>query len=103
MKSPKWEIQVRYKDGLYYAYAVHTNGKVEREGSYPEKISAILAASDFVSSLNRLHRYAGKYKGIDKLVGRKIPQKDIDDQLERSRLAMIEYMKAHRRIFGTKT
>jgi hypothetical protein len=93
-KSPKWFPQVHFHEGRYIAYAIHTNGKVEREGSYPEKINAILSASSLSDMLNLYHRYAGKYAGIDKLYGKKIPQKDIDDQLERSKLAWQEYKKA---------
>jgi hypothetical protein len=103
-KSPKWFPQVHFHDGRYIAYAIHTNGKVEREGSYPEKIDAILNASDLSNMLNLYHRYAGKYAGTDKLFGGKIPQKDIDDQLERSKLAWQGYQKAMRKLkMGVKT
>ena len=101
-KSPKWFPEVRIKDGRYYAYAIHTNGKVEREGSYLEKIDAILSASDLSNMLNLYHRYAGKYAGTDELIGTKIPQKDIDDQLKRSEAAWKEYAIAHEKIFGRK-
>lgn len=70
-----WHVEVRYVRGSEYpflAYAVHKNGKVEREGRYAKAFDAFLHAKSFVASLNRLHRYAGKYEGKDRLVGKLI-------------------------------
>lgn len=91
MKS-SWKAVVHAHENLFIAYAVHTSGKVEREGAYKDKIDGILNAHSFARILNQYHRYAGKYEGKDKLLGDPIPQEEIDATIDRHDKAWKVYM-----------
>lgn len=77
--SQQWQLVIHQSKGQFpfIAYAVHgKTGKVEREGRYQELDSAITAGGDLVRMLNLHHPYAGKYRGTDKLVGKRVnPEK----------------------------
>jgi hypothetical protein len=87
---------------LYVAFAIHSNGKVEREGSYQDKLSAILSACDLASMLNLYHRSGKAYDGKDKLVGRKYPQNHFDRILKRHDVALRKLMTAHKKSSGSE-
>ncbi|MCK9458536.1 MAG: hypothetical protein M0R80_02760 [Proteobacteria bacterium] len=102
---PRWNPQV-YVDKqcppLYYAYAVHTNGKIEAAGCREDLDDATLLADELANMLTKHHRYAGQYKGTDALIGTRVSQNKIEaiikDWAERTN----KYMQAHKKIFGKK-
>ena len=101
-KSPRWNPAV-YKSGNdYHCYAVHTNGKVEKSAVKPDLVDAVLSADELCNMLNRYHRYGGKYKGTDKIVGRKVSVKTVERILRRADEAFAKYMEAHKKIFGAE-
>lgn len=98
-----WNLVIRHKikdQFPYIAYAVHRHGKVEREGRYLKLDDAISAGGDLVRMLNLYSLHAGKNEGKDKLEGRKLDSKKIDDRAKFLTKAIHKLIAANKRIFG---
>jgi hypothetical protein len=101
----KWEPQVYFEKSQkhpYIAYAVHTNGKVELAGHRSDFQSAVLCADELSNMLNRYHRYGGKYKGKDKLIGERVEHEKVKKELDFWHEKTKIFMKRHKEIFGDK-
>lgn len=97
-----WRLSIRRTKGPYpyIAYAIHSNGKVEREGCYREFSHAITAGGDLVRVLNLHHLYGGKYQGTDVLRGREIDPQKIESKSKVISAAIKKLVAANKRIFG---
>ena len=104
LKKPKtgWFPEVWKNDDAqfkFHAFAVHTNGKVEKAAERPLLIDAVLSADELSNMLNLYHRSAGRYAGKDVRTGKKVRSDKIAGMLYRSAEALKVLMKAHKKIF----
>lgn len=93
-KSPKWITKVYYDGSMYHGYSVHTNGKVEKSCRNSGFGNAVLGADELTHMLNLYHRYGGKYKGVDVIVGKEIPEKKVKEVISYWKEKFKEYDKA---------